>query len=329
MTTLTHQGETLSLLDGETVLECLERHGFERPSSCRTGVCQSCMMKALAGELPVKAQQGLKPALRKAGCFLPCVCVPATDLVVEECGSTGRYAARIVDVRPLNSNIVQVRVAVEHADPTQPFTFEAGQFISLVRPSDGLTRPYSIANLPGSGPLELHVAVRTGGRMSHWLRSAAGEAVAVRGPSGECYYQARSPEQPLLLVGTGTGLAPLLGVVRGALQAKHRGPIYLYHGSRSSPGLYMREPLEELAEQHANLHVQHMILSPEESDRWSQSALESAVFNEHGKLADYRIYLCGNPQLVQGLKKRAFLAGASLQEIHSDPFVTAAQPAPA
>lgn len=324
MTTITHRGRTLSLLDGETVLDCLERHGFERPSSCRTGVCQSCMMKTEHGAPPERAQQGLKPSLREAGCFLPCICIPTADLAVTDCGSVGSYAGRIVEVQPCTDRVLQVRLAVEDGS-TQPFTFEAGQFISLVRPADGLTRPYSIANLPGTGPLELHVAVRRQGRMSGWLRSATGEEVTVRGPSGDCYYQAGSPNQPLLLAGSGTGLAPLLGVVRAALHERHRAPIHLYHGSRTAQGFYMREALHRLAEEHSNLFVHDILLDPEgDGSEAPYGALEAALLDERGALAGHRIYLCGNPALVQRLKKRAFLAGASLQEIHSDPFVTAA-----
>ena len=48
---LIFKGQALTVADGETVLGCLERHGFPRATSCRSGVCQSCMMKAVRGTL--------------------------------------------------------------------------------------------------------------------------------------------------------------------------------------------------------------------------------------------------------------------------------------
>ena len=305
------------------MLTCLERNGIKHAASCRSGICQSCMMKVTTGAVPSKAQQGLKGAYRAQGYFLACVCEPAEDIAIDDCGAVGSYPARISAVTPCGERVIDVRVEVS-ANATEPFTFEAGQFISLVR-ADGLTRPYSIANLPGEGVLELHVAVREHGRMSEWLSSAVGHEVTVRGPSGECYYQATSPDQPLLLAATGTGLAPLLGVLRTAIHRGHRGPIYIYHASRTPVGLYKMKELRALAAEHNNVHVVGAVLeSGGEADVREQS-LQDAVLGDHGKLQGVRIYLCGNPTLVRTLKKKAFLAGANLQEIHSDPFVTAPQ----
>ena len=97
--------------------------------------------------------------------------------------------------------------------------------------------------------------------MSQWLVSAAGQPVTVRGPFGECFYFEQEPERPLLLAGTGTGLAPLLGVARAARAAGHRAPIHLYHGSPSPEGLYLWAELAQLAQQTPLLHVFGSVLS--------------------------------------------------------------------
>lgn len=313
-------GKALELADGETVLSCLERHGIERASSCRSGVCQSCMMKVSEGTVPAAAQAGLKSAWKAQGYFLSCVCQPAEDLVIDECAALPTFPGRIAEVSPLGADVVRVMLDVGEA-----FSFEAGQFVSIVRPQDGLTRPYSIASTPDSGALELHVALMPGGRMSQWLATATGQPIEVRGPSGECFYQADSPEQPLVLAGTGTGLAPLLGVVRAALSAGHTGPIHLYRGSPSASRLYLHEELLSLSAQHRNLSVVGSVLANDNgAPGVREEPLDRALFGDLPKLDGHRIYLCGNPELVRMLKKKAFLAGAALQQIHSDPFVTAA-----
>lgn len=132
-------------------------------------------------------------------------------------------------------------------DPS--FAYEPGQFLTLLR-GDGLARSYSIASQPDDEHLELHVRLVPGGAMSGWLASpeALGAALQVRGPSGSCFYVKGRPEQPLLLAGTGTGLAPLWAIARAALAAGHTGPIRLFHGARSAAGLYFIDELSDLAE---------------------------------------------------------------------------------
>ena len=49
--------------------------------------------------------------------------------------------------------------------------------------------------------------------------------------------------------------------------------------------------------------------------------IEKIVLGDIGKFDGWRVFLCGNPQLVTSLRKKSFLAGASMKEIHSDAFV--------
>ena len=101
---------------------------------------------------------------------------------------------------------------------------------------DGLARSYSIASLLTDDSLELHVRVLPEGRMSQWLASTArvGHADGDPGPSGDCFYTAGREDQPLLLAGTGTGLAPLFGIARDALRQgiAPRAPVPRRHRRR-------------------------------------------------------------------------------------------------
>lgn len=323
--------QDVELSPGETVLEGLERSGVSVPSFCRGGACQTCLLRARSGQVPAAAQAGLKDAWKKQGYFLSCVCKPGEPLEVERCVEAKSYASRVQSVQQLSERVLRVLL-----DPPPDFSFEAGQFVQLVRPSDGLMRPYSLASVPGQRSLELHVALLPNGRMSQWLRSAAGAEVELRGPYGECFYLSDEPERPLILAGTGTGLAPLVGVVRAALQAGHRGSIALFHGARSERDLYFWRELRELAAAAPNLSVIGSVLSPDVlSPEGTSLALGPRVALEQRPLDELvlagtedwaagRTYLCGDPTFVRSLKKRAFLAGASLQRIHSDPFLAPA-----
>jgi len=318
------RGRSLDLRDGETVLECLERSGERIPSSCRSGVCQSCLVQATSGDVPPESQKGLKPSMISRGYLLACACRPQSDLELTD-GDLREALSRVLETRELAPNVFQVFL-----ERPEAFDYDAGQFVQVVR-SDGLTRPYSLASLASETRLELHVAVRPGGNMSHWLANAAGEPVRLRGPLGECSYRAPHLEASLLLVGTGTGLAPLYGVVKQALAQGHRGPIELHHGAASVEGLYHWGPLCELADRHPNLELHGWVeaepTTPE--PRLKVGRIDRQLLQSYGPVKHAEIYLCGNPGLVANLKKYAYLQGASLNRIYADPFVTAPADVPA
>ena len=82
MPILKYQEHTVSTREGENVLDALLRHGISIPFSCRSGVCHVCLHRSIQGDIPAAAQRGLRPEQREQGYFLPCRCVPETDMVI-------------------------------------------------------------------------------------------------------------------------------------------------------------------------------------------------------------------------------------------------------
>jgi ferredoxin-NADP reductase len=308
----------------ETVLDALLRAGVDAPHSCKSGVCQSCLMYAVDGTPPPGSQRGLTPEQAARGCFLACQCRPATDLRIARADASLHTAeTRIEAVAPVSADVTQVLIGMPRDFPIRP-----GQFVHLSRP-DGLSRPYSVANdTLTDGVLELHVRRIPNGRMSGWLCYEAhrGDAVTIAGPHGDCTYDPAHAGRPLLLAGTGTGLAPLLGIVRDALAHGHRGPIHLHHGAVSPAGLYFVEQLRDLERRHANFHYEPCVLEAEDAPPTGVQTrpLDQSVAEAFPRPAGWTIYLCGDPELVTRMRKGLYLAGADLAEIHADPFVTAA-----
>src|SRR4051812_30140964 len=108
---LRFEGKDYPLEESETVLDCLLRHGQRVSSLCRTGACQSCLLRATDGALPASAQLGLKDAWKQQGLFLACVCRPPGDLVVERCDAAPVHDTRVVAVSWLSRNVMGVRLA--------------------------------------------------------------------------------------------------------------------------------------------------------------------------------------------------------------------------
>ena len=314
MTHVEFHGTRHDVRDGESVLDALLRGGIDVPYSCKAGACRSCLMRATEpATVPAPAQAGLKDTWKAAGYFLACQCRPDTDIVAGPVGHDTRLAAVITELTRLSDSVLRVQLT-----PADRFEYHAGQFVTIFR-ADGLARSYSVASLPAEGTLELHVRVLPNGRMSRWLadESPIGVEVQIQGPAGECFYLSGREDQPLLLAGTGTGLAPLLGVARDALHQGHRAPIHLVHGAANRHGLYHQDLLAGLSANHGNLNVWQTTLE-------ADGPLDKAVLGRFPSLTGYRVFLCGDPTLVQLLRKRAYLAGAMLDDIHADAFLPSA-----
>lgn len=318
-------GRELTLAPNENLLDALLAAGLRVASSCRAGACQTCLVQATRGTPPARAQQGLKDAQRLQGYFLACQATPTEDLEVSLSSARALdVPARITSVEALAADVLRVLIT-----PQNPLQYRAGQYITLTR-TDGLARAYSIASQTSSeqGCLELHVRVISRGQMSGWLGSpqALGAEVTVRGPMGECFYVPGDPKQPLLLAGTGTGLAPLWGIVQDALASGHTGPIELWHGARTAEGLYLVRELEALASSHRQLTYRRCILQGVADAGTQVGSLDAAVLASAPSFDGRRVFLCGDPNLVNKLKRQMFLRGASLRDMHADAFVGSAPP---
>lgn len=254
------------------------------------------------------------------GYFLSCQCFPEINVQVSQVDDYGLFGrARVIDKTMLSPAVCRIRL-----QPANPLYYRAGQYVNL-RNVDGIIRSYSLASLPASDDfLELHVKRMPNGVLSNWIVDfmAVGDKVDFQGPNGLCFYNPDTPDARLLLAGTGTGLAPLIGVVRDALNSGHRGDIHLYHGEKEFSDLYLHNYLEDLQDQFDNFLYFPCL------DLDSASGQDNV---HYGKVLDIAlsnvnsfesVYLCGSPAMVHKGQKMAYLGGVSMENIHVDPFET-------
>ncbi len=318
MVALTYGDRRIDVAEGETVLSALLRAGVHPPNSCRAGVCHKCVHRAIDGDVPAAAQEGLSDARKSMGYFLPCVCVPKTPLTIVLPDDAGPLVDAVVrSIERLAPDIMRLRVETEPS-----FTYRPGQFLEFVAEPD-LKRHYSLASHPEEDNfLEMHIRLHENGRMSRHLsqRLAPAAKVHIAGPSGACFYAGVDLDQPLVLIAAGTGLAPVWGVLRDALRRGHRGPIRLYHGAREARSLYLADDIEALTKSRDNLAYRACVLDPDAAH--GGDLVATVVSNETG-LKESAFFLCGGEKLIRRLKRELFMKGASLSQIRSDMFTPA------
>lgn len=314
MITFYYENKPYQIENNETILECLLRHRVEYSHSCKSGICHSCIGKITKGDISPQWQKGLKDNLQAQGYFLPCIAKLNDDITFTTSNNNEiETIASIQELKYINHNVLKVKVTVKDVTNWMP-----GQYINLVNPF-GDARSYSIANLPSEDNyIELHIKIINDGRMSNWLKNHAkiGSIVKLRGPSGDCYYYNPKKEKyPILLAATGTGLAPLIGIMKNAIQQNHQGEIIIIHGGCTEQDLYYDNQLDKLIKDNKNINYYSSILRNKDSKPIDKLFLQYSM-----RYKDAKVYICGSTQLTKKLKTTAFLAGVASNNIYCDDF---------
>ena len=124
----------------------------------------------------------------------------------------------------------------------------------------------------------------------------------------------------MLCVGGGTGIAPVISIIRGALAADMRNPIHLYFGVRSTEDLYDAERLQALAAQYPALKLNIVVATGAVAKDQRSGLVTDAIKADLPNLTDWRGYFCGAPAMVEALSMLAKQLGMNPAKIHADAF---------
>ena len=318
MPKITFNNKSYETLEGETVLDCLIRNQVEYPCSCRSGICQSCIAQLTEGSLDPVWQKGLKDTLVTKNYFLACLAEPKKNIAfslpaINEMSNV----AFIKEIKYFCDNVICVHLSVDNLTQWIP-----GQYVNFINP-DNCRRSYSIANIPEKdGYIELHLKLINKGAMSNWIKNDAyiGCKVHLQGPIGDCFYINPNKENfPIVLAGTGTGLAPLLAVALDAISKQHEGNIILIHGGVFSKDLYLDNELQALEKQYKQLSYKTCVLQSD--GRHQKNNIDTLLVNTLKENPLAKVYICGPEETTKKLKTTAFLAGIPSSCIYSDTFI--------
>jgi ferredoxin-NAD(P)+ reductase (naphthalene dioxygenase ferredoxin-specific) len=178
-----------------------------------------------------------------------------------------------------------------------------------------------MAGLPSDDELEFHIRIVKDGLVSGYVdrELKIGDAVRVSGPLGTSYLRTKH-EGPMLCVAGGTGLAPVLSIVRGALESGMRNDIHVYFGVRSPRDIYCTDTLSHLAERYPNLRVHVVVTEGNDSSALRNGIVTEAVAQDWNSLSGWRAYLCGAPPMVDAATLVARERGIETEHIYADAF---------
>jgi len=319
-------GRTLHVEAGANLLTVLREHQVPISYSCTAGRCGTCRCRVLQGEVHEMGREAKITGPNDDGYVLACMSSVTANCVVEvpEPDEVVVHPARIIKATVLAIEEMTHDIRRLRLKPAKPLDFSPGQYASLQFGPE-LVRPYSMANVPGSGELEFHVRLVPDGRVTGHIGKvlAVGDAVRVSGPMGTAYLR-RKHEGPMLCVAGGTGLAPVLSIVRAALAAGMDQPIHLYFGVRTRRDIYGLAWLEQLRAQHANLHLHVVVSTGNDDPQWRSGVVTDAVGHDWDSLAGWRAYLCGAPPMVEAAAMLAKRKGVLPEHVYADAFYASA-----
>lgn len=314
---------TVGFVPGDNLLDVLLRADVPVSHSCRAGRCSTCRCRVINGDVLETGQEQQRPLDRRTQTVLACQTVltdPCT-VEIEEPDEVVVHPARTLKATVTAIDDLRHDVKALWLRPNKPLSYSPGQYAQL-QFGPGLARPYSMAGLADDALLEFHVRVVPDGRatqhIAHQLQ--VGDTLRLSGPLGSAYLRQRHTG-PMLCVAGGTGLAPVLSIVRGAIAAGLDNPIHLYVGARTPRDLYATERLQALAAQHPALRVQVVVTHPgEQRGPWRTGPVTRAVEDDFADLRGFQAYLCGSPPMVEAAAFLVKTLGLAPGQIHADAF---------
>jgi len=205
----------------------------------------------------------------------------------------------------------------------EQFAFAAGQYVDVML-AGNRRRSFSIANPPHDAKyLELHVRRVAQGEFTSQIFGEGGLKTLLRleGPFGQLWFREDS-ERPAILVGGGTGYAPLRSMLRHLLERGDRRPLHLYWGAQTRDGLYEDGILREWCVRYPNLTYTPVLTDAPENEDWPgrRGWVHSAVVEDHPSLRNFDVYAAGPPAMIETLRTDFSAHGLPPAQLFFDSF---------
>src|SRR3954467_2689673 len=304
-------GKTVKANYGETLVEAGLSGWVAIPHDCNSGQCETCRVNVVSGKV-----DDFGTAEKNTVLACQAKVVGNAAITFDHVAEVSKRSGLVTGISPLASDIVEVAVLLN-----TPITMRPGQYLSVKFagfPARELSPTVRDDGTAAPGELVFHIRRYPGGLVSTQVGATIkpGHRVQVRGPFGNAFL--RDGDGPIVLIGGGTGWAPIWSVAAAARRQQRHRDLIVIAGSRDAEGLYMRRSLDWLIED----GVRDVIAVAE-------TGAGGAV--RRGRPTHYlpslgpedTVFVAGPPPLVDSVKLKSRAAAA---RCYADPFLPHAQP---
>ncbi len=201
-------------------------------------------------------------------------------------------------------------------------SFTPGQFYMLSTLINGkeVRRAYSIATSPTEkGILGFTIKITPEGQFSTYSFNhfKEGSTMNISGPYGKFLYQGQT--QPLVLIGAGSGIAPLRSITKYVLDKKLNIPIKLLFSNKTEQDIIFKKEFDTWAQQHKNF-VPYYTLTGQSTWNGPKGRITKEVLEQECFFENALYYLCGPPDFVRALETGLKELGIVEQHIHTEKY---------
>ncbi len=202
--------------------------------------------------------------------------------------------------------------------------FQAGQYILLEIPTTPQKKAYSLTSAPRlEHAIQLLIEIVPGGRASTYLLNMQiGDQISFYAPVGEFVIQEEvlGSSEPLVLIATGTGLAPLRSMLLDQLRTREtKRPIKLHWGMRTAGDLFWLDYFEELRKNYPNFTYDITLSQAPEGWTLCKGRVTNCL-SVHELLPQAQYYICGNPKMIEDVMAILTERGVEAGHLHHEKF---------
>ena len=210
------------------------------------------------------------------------------------------------------------------------FRYDPGQFVTVITTIGGreVRRSFSLGSTP-SRPNGIEITVKRlpGGLVSNWLcdHLDVGDSLKVKGPYGRfsCF---NHPTSKLLFVAAGSGIVPIMSMLRWVADIDARVEVKLLLSFRTPADIIYRQELELLAGRHENIDLKVTITGDAPDWRGHSGRIDAALLAETvPDLPQWQVFLCGPESFMESVTATLKAQGAAEQNIHVEHFIDQSQ----
>ena len=329
-------GETIEVEDDQKLLDAALRAGIWLPYACNHGVCGTCKVEVLEGEVEHNEASSfaLMDMERDEGKTLACCATLLSDIVIEadieeeedaQNLPVGDYTGTVARIEELTPTVKGIWLEV----PGDGIEFQAGQYLNLNIPGVDIPRAFSLANPPSErNIIELNVRRVAGGQATTYLheRLKPGHELGFTAPLGRFFVRKSAPE-PMIFLAGGSGLSSPKSMILDLLETGDERDITLVYGARNQAELYYFDLFRELAGAHDNFHYLAALSEPLDTDDWEGArgfVHELAEQHFDKRFGGHKAYLCGPPPMVDSCITSLMRGRLFEEHIFMENFFTAA-----
>jgi CDP-4-dehydro-6-deoxyglucose reductase len=289
----------------ETLLNAALSHKLNLPHGCKNGDCAACKCKINSGTVNLNDfnPRALTTLEIEQGFTLLCKAYPNSDLTLELPGFNNNFPIKTLPAKIESIDKHGTVAVIKLKLPAnQRFDFYAGQYIDIIYA--GKNRSYSIANSPtNKGIIELHIRYRRGGIFSAavWEQLNPGQILRFKGPLGN--FTLSNTKQPILMVCSGTGFAPIKSILEYMLDGKNERLVHLIWANYTPDDFYLTELLHQW-QQTLKLKLT-LCVDANAVAGYFQGLVTTYIEENFPTLQEYEVYACGNPSMIASLYQLA------------------------